>query len=166
MKIILKSLLIIILFTSCYTQRVAEKQVLKANFKHPLVTSGFCAVTFPVKEKTVTKTEFIKGETITKIDTLTVDCDSIVNNKDIDNKVLVKYRNIFRTDTIVKKETILKENTAKVTNLNLKISGLETENTQKQTVIDSLKKEKSKLFKWLIAFILATITLFFLIFKR
>ena len=50
-----------------------------------------------------------KGETIVKIDTITVDCDSIVADKKTNNKVIVKYRNVYKTDTIVKEKTIVKD---------------------------------------------------------
>lgn len=131
--------IIIIFFISCYSVRKAQKQVIKAHLTFPIVTSNFCAETYTIKEKTVEKTKFIKGETIVKTDTITVDCDSIVADKKTNNKVIVKYRNVYKTDTIVKEKTIVKENTAKIKNLQLQIKAKDKTINKKNKLISIMK---------------------------
>ena len=132
-------LLIIIIFSSCYSAKKAQKEVIKAHLTFPKVTSNFCAETFPVKESVIEKIKFIKGKEIIKTDTITVNCDEVVRDSKIDNKVLVRYKTIYQTDTIVKEKTKTIENTAKIKSLQLKIVEKETEIAEKQKTIDLLK---------------------------
>lgn len=154
-KKVISILIILIIFSSCYTAKKAQRQVQRANLEFPLVTTDFCAITFPIKEKLVEKIKFIKGEAIIKTDTLTIDCDSVVADKNKDNKVLIKYRNIYQTDTIVKTITIEKENTARITNLQIQIEDLTLIKKQNEKTI----KEKSIRIKDLWYFLVGSIAL-------
>tara|TARA_R110002126_G_scaffold39767_3_gene117648 strand:- start:10527 stop:11021 length:495 start_codon:yes stop_codon:yes gene_type:complete len=135
-------LAIILLLSSCYTAKQAQRDVVKADVNHPMVTSGFCAEKFPVKEKIIEKTKFIKGETIVKKDTITVDCDSVVSDTTQSNKVLIQYKTVYQTDTIVKEKIIEKENTAKIKNLALQLQAKEKIIQEKEAFI---KKQKGKI---------------------
>tara|TARA_R110000803_G_scaffold210835_1_gene284155 strand:+ start:25815 stop:26309 length:495 start_codon:yes stop_codon:yes gene_type:complete len=155
-------LISLILLSSCYTQKTAQRDVSKANIKFPIVTSEFCSKTFPVKESVKETVKFIKGETIIKKDTITVDCDSVVSDKTKSNKVLIRYQNIYKTDTIVKEIIIEKENTAKVTNLELQIKSRDKIIEDKDEVIED-KNQNIKLLKYfLIASILVALGLIFI----
>ena len=159
-------LLIIITFSSCYTLQKAQKQVEKAHSKFPIVTSGFCAETFPVKVKITEKTKFIKGDTIVKKETITVDCDSVVSDNTKSNKVFIKYKTIYQTDTIVKTKTITKENTAKVKNLELQVEKLEAIQKTNETTISNLEDKNSSLLKYLIFSLIANIVLVIIVIKK
>lgn len=136
-------LLLTILFSSCYSLQKAKKDLLKIESKHPQLIPKRCIEKYPVKEKIVEKTKFIKGETITKTDTLTIDCDEIVKDTIKENKVKIKYLNKFRTDTIYKKVIVEKEVTAKIDLLNVKLNKEKIKNTKLE---EQLKKEKK--YKW------------------
>lgn len=162
MKNFIQIVIILILFSSCYTIKTAQKQVIKAHLNYPETTSGFCAETFPVKENVVEKTKFIKGETIVKKDTVTVDCDSVVNDKNTSNKVLIQYETIYQTDTIFKEKIIEKENTAKTKSLQLQLKAKNKIIADKEDVI-SEKQQLIEMLKYgLIALIIAVLLLIFI----
>ena len=128
-------LIIVIFFSSCYSLKKAQKQVAKAHYRFPIATSNFCSETFPVKENIVEKTIFKKGTTIVKTDTISVDCDSVVEDKTSPNKVLIRLQKHTRTDTIFKEKIIVKENTAKIKHLELQIQSRDRTIQKKESVI-------------------------------
>jgi len=162
MKKAIPILIILTIFSSCYTAKKAQMQVHKANLEYPLVTTDFCAIKFPIKEKLVEKIKFISGETIVKTDTLKIDCDSVVSDKNKDNKVLIKYKNIYQRDTILKTITIEKENTARVVNLQIKIEDLNLINKENEKII----KDNNTLIEdlWYFIFCSVFLNVIFIIF--
>lgn len=135
-------ILVILTFTSCYTAKVAQKQVARAHVSYPEVTSGFCAETFPVEETVKETIKLIPGAEIIKYDTITVDCDKVVSDTLPDNNVKIKYKTIIRTDTIVKTKEILQENTAKVTQLELQLKASENKLIRSSEALTSETKKK------------------------
>lgn len=166
MKLFLQISIILIFFTSCYTAKQAQRDIIKADLNHPIVTSGFCAEKFPPKEKITERTKFIKGETIIKKDTITIDCDSVVSDKTQTNKVLVEYNTIYQTDTIVKEKIIQIENTAKTKNFELQIEKLESIKKQNEAKITELENSNSNLWKYLILSIIANVVLTIVVIKK
>jgi len=163
MKNLIQILIILIVFTSCYTAKQAQRDIIKADLNHPIVTSGFCAEKFPVKESVKETIKFLKGETIVKTNTVTVDCDSIVSNEKIDNKVSVKYNTIYRTDTVFKEKIVFQENIAKVSNLELKVKEKDKSIAEKDNKINDLKSDKRELTitSAILLFLLISVTVLF-----
>lgn len=152
------------MFSSCYTARKAQNQVQRANFKFPLVTTDFCSTNYPVKESVKEIIKTIPGKPIFKVETVLVDCDSVVSDKSIDNKVEFKYKTIYRTDTIVKTKIVIKEDVAKVTNLELKVKERDKAIIEKDLKINQLTKSNKELTITsiiLVLLLLLTIGLFF-----
>ena len=134
MKKVINLLMIVLMFSSCYTPKKALKQVVKAYINYPELMPDFCAKTFPTKDSTIVETKFIKGKEIIKTETITIDCDSVVNDADKTNKVLIKYKDILRVDTVFVHKTKTLRDTALEISLqnninNLKASLIEAENT-------------------------------------
>jgi hypothetical protein len=154
-----KSLLILIslFFGACYSLPKAKKQVQKAHLTYPIATSEFCAKTYPVTEKTIEKIKVIKGKETIKIDTIAIDCDSIVADKNKENRVFIKYLTTFRTDTIIKDKIIVKENTAKSESLKIQL--------QEKADIISKKEQSISIFKYLL-FLAVGLLLFIYYYKR
>lgn len=95
-------LLLMVVFSSCYTLQNAKRDLDKVNRNYPILTTEYCAKEFPVKK------EYIKGDTITKRDTVTTVGDSIPCPPQTDPTKLVKvkcpdqkivYINTHSTDT-------------------------------------------------------------------
>lgn len=142
-----KTLLILtILFSSCYSLQKAKKDLLKIEIKHPELIPEKCIEKYPVTEKVVEKTKFIKGETITKTDTLTIDCDEIVKDTTKENKLKIKYLNKFRIDTVYKEVIVEKEVTAKIDLLNIKLNKEKYKTTKLEEKIKKEKKYKYYFF--------------------
>ena len=103
---------------SCYTQRKAQRQVVKAQTHYPSLVANDCSLWYPIKSSTNTITKIVQGET--HIDTITC-----VEQK-LDTLLITKHITHFRTDTIAIKVTDTVESTsaifaASVENDNLKI---------------------------------------------
>lgn len=148
-------LLIIISFASCYTAKKAQKQIVRAHITFPEISVNFCENTFPTKDSVVEITKIIKGKDIVKYDTIKeIDCDSVVSDVDANNKILIRYKNIYRTDTITKEKLVYQENTAKTKNLVLENKRLENEifslKNQLKNETESRKKYRNYFFGLLI----------------
>lgn len=159
-------MIIVLMFTSCYTAKKAQRQVLRANLEFPLVTTDFCSTNYPVKESVKETIKIIQGKDIVKVDTVTVDCDSVVSDDKIDNKVLIKWKTIYRTDTIIKTKIVYQENTAKVTNLELKVKERDKSIIEKDTKIAQLKSDKKDLISTVMILTLLLLGTGYLFFKK
>lgn len=105
------------LSTSCYTQRKAERQVIKADVTYPSLVSGYCGKKYAPKTSTGnTEIQYLEGETIT--DTLIL-TDTIENTITV-VKTLVKNR----VDTFYSKRVDTVENTARISELQALNEGL------------------------------------------
>lgn len=68
----------LLLLTSCYTQRKAETQIRKADVTYPITTATFCASRFPVVPRTntvierTTDTLYQQGDTVVMGDTVVI----------------------------------------------------------------------------------------------
>lgn len=97
---------------SCYGPKQAQNQFAKAVAYDPLLPANYCAITYPVKEK------IIAGETVTKTDTIWGDGE-IIHHTTVerirDTVYVTKFvqGNTIR-ETIIRTDTVVKENTAAV----------------------------------------------------
>lgn len=89
---------------SCYTQRKAQKQVVKAQTHYPAMVASDCSLWYPVKSSTNTITRVVQGKW--KIDTITC-----VEQK-LDTMFVIKNITHYKTDTISVKVTDTVESTA------------------------------------------------------
>lgn len=148
-------IIILILLSSCYTVKKAQRQVIKADMNYPEMFTAYALKAYPTKDSIIEKIKVVKGADIIKYDTVKeIDCDSIVNDTIIDNKVLIRYKTIYRTDTIETIKKVFKENTSKVTNLNLQINRLEKEKENLKNQLNYETNTKKKYRNWLIGLIL------------
>lgn len=154
------------MFSSCYTSQKAQRQVLRANLEFPLVTTDFCSTNYPVKESVKETIKIIQGKDIVKIDTVTVDCDSVVSDDKIDNKVLIKWKTIYRTDTVFKEVIITQEDKALTKNLNIQLDILNKSIIEKDDKIEQLKSDKKDLIITVITLTLLLLGIGYLFFKK
>jgi hypothetical protein len=107
--------------------------------KNEPVLSELCSTRFPIKET------YIKGDSVVKYDTLWgLVTDTIVP----DPQVLV-YRDTVKvpklvTKTVTTRDTVVKENTAKVSFLNSQIEKLKEVNLKQSEMIGSLTTERDE----------------------
>lgn len=150
MKLI--SLLILILLSSCYTDKKATKQVVKAHAIKPKITANLCNSFYPIKDSIIKETNFIQGKT----DTVTfLSFDTI---HDTLNGVVyldrVNYKTIRKTDTVIKTHIQYKESTSKVRDLIYKNRDITNELTECKTSYNSLKSNRNG---WRYAFLIFVI---------
>lgn len=139
------------LSTSCYTQRKAQKEIIKADVTYPTVVSGYCGKKYPPKtSKGVPITTIIQGETVT--DTLIV-TDTVTN-------VITKYLTKYRTDTFRVNTTDTVENTAKISELQAIVDEMSVELSEANVKIAVLKQGKSN-WMWIAISLMAVIASWF-----
>lgn len=105
----------LLLLPGCYSQRKAERQVLKAQAHYPEVVANDCGNWYPPKETSVTKTEYKPGVTVYHSDTVRIDCDSVIKNGAGGNVVYLPCPpQSVRVDTFYTSSFTTVENTARV----------------------------------------------------
>lgn len=113
---------------SCYTPRIANKRVTKAQGRYPEVVAENCARFYPVKESTKIETIIKKGDTDTIFTDIYVDCDTVYSTKYQDRIVKVKTPHYIKNnDTIVVEKTVVQESTAKIEALTAKLNAATTD---------------------------------------
>ena len=132
-KIIVFSLLMLV--SSCsLPYKINKAKVLAVS--HPGDFAGFCAATFPVKEV------FVKGKDSIRTDTLFLRSDSVPCPPAADGRVIKipcpPQRTV--TKTIIRVDTLLKENTAKAQSLSNEINRLQ----QQSAVLTAKNKELAR----------------------
>lgn len=114
------SLCALLALSGCYSQRKAERQVLRAKAGYPEVVATDCGNWYPPKETTVTNTEYKPGVTVYHTDTVKVDCDSVVKNHAGNAVVYLPCPpQSVRVDTFYSVSVKTVENTARVEALQL-----------------------------------------------
>lgn len=108
----------LLLLSGCYTQRKAERQVIKAQAHYPQVVAAGCGNWYPPKETTITRTEYKPGVTVYRSDTVKINCDSVVKNGKGDNVIYMPCPpQSRRVDTFYTTSIQTVENTARITAL-------------------------------------------------
>jgi hypothetical protein len=101
--------------SGCYSQRKAERQVLKAQTRYPEVVATDCGNWYPPKEVSVIKTEYKPGTTVYHSDTVRINCDSVVRRGTGDGIVYLPCPpQSERVDTFYSSSFTTVENTARV----------------------------------------------------
>lgn len=124
------------LSTSCYTQRKAERQVIKADVTYPALVSGYCGKKYAPKTSTGnTEIQYLEGETIT---------DTIVLTDTIENTIkVVKTLVKNRVDTLYSKRVDTVENTARISELQAIENAMSVDLSESNVKIALLKKSRS-----------------------
>ena len=140
-----------ILFAGCATQRKAEK----FYKKHPVELAKKCATEFPVRDS------LIKGDTIINYDTLwglEYRTDTLISEPKIITETKTVTVPKLVTKYVTVRDTIVRENTAKVAALNYanrELSELNAKTSQKLVQVsaerDTFKHERNK---WKLRFFL------------
>lgn len=127
----MKYLIIILFFASCATQRKAEK----FYDKHPEKLAEKCATEFPVKDS------IIKGDSVIRFDTL---WETFTDTLISEPQVIVETRIVPKTvtKTVVVRDTIIRENTARVSVLGSQIAKLNEANQALNTKTHELSQER------------------------
>ena len=120
-----KLLLLLVLFGSCYSSKVALHEVNKAQSIFPAIVRNACISYYPTKDSVSEKITYLQGATDTFTKFIEVDCsetiffDTIINNVEvIKEKIVPKIVKVpcptatKRVDTFYKDKIISYENTA------------------------------------------------------
>lgn len=126
----------------CYSPNKARNQFAKAVTYDPALAATYCGITFPVKEK------FIPGKDSIRVDTLWSDGEIItrtVVERIRDTVYTTRYiqGNTIR-ETIIRTDTVIKENTASVEAERLNNKALTGVLASKTTEADTLRKSRNK----------------------
>lgn len=153
-------ILLAILITSCGVERKIRKAKAIA-YEHPKEFAEFCATVYPViptyvkgKDSIIEKTVTVKGDSIPCPENE----GKVTYVKCPDAKVI--YRDIYRVDTVVK------ESTAKLTDLNNKLSSVSNELIKVKQDYDKKSKLASNRLLWLIILGVLLIGSWYLLLKR
>ncbi len=141
-----------ILFAGCASQRKAEK----FYKKHPVELAKKCATEFPVRDS------LIKGDTIINYDTLwglEYRTDTLISEPQIITETKTVTVPKLVTKYVTVRDTIIRENTAKVSVLNSQIAKLQDVNLKQSEMIGSLttqrdeyktQRNKARLINWIL----------------
>ena len=140
-------LFLLIILTGCATQKKADK----FYAKHPELLALKCATTYPVKDS------IIKGDSVVHFDTLwETYTDTLISEP----QVIIETKIVPKTVTkwISRTDTIIRENTARVSFLNSQIEKLKEVNLKQSEIIGNLTTErddfKKARDKWKLRFFL------------
>lgn len=105
----------LLLLSGCYSQRKAERQVLRAQAHYPEVVANDCGKWYQPKESSVIRTEYKPGLTVYHSDTVRIDCDSVIKGGEGNGIVYVPCPpQSVRVDTFYTSSFTTVENTARI----------------------------------------------------
>lgn len=133
---------------SCYTQRKAQRQVVKAQTHYPSMVASDCSLWYPIKSSTNTITRVVQGKW--KIDTVTC-----VEQK-LDTMFITKHITHYKTDTISVKVTDTVESTASLFAATAENDLLKTE-LSKQKVVNSKVIGEKNIYRNILLIIIAIV---------
>lgn len=136
-----------VFIVSCYTQKKAINQSIKAYVHHPSEVAGLHSNWFPVQTKTVIEKEYIQGKDSLIIDTVTVDCEDVIH-EDVKIVKVPVVKNHYRVDTFKHKQIDTVENTAKVTAMEGEIGVLKIEVSKLESKIESKNNKLTFFISW------------------
>ncbi len=135
-------LLILSILAACNTEKRAIKQIAYIGQTRPNVAANYCASVYPARVETKSTIEYRKGNTDTLWQSLYVDCDTVIGETRI---VKIPYPvNISTKDTLIYRDSVFTENTAKIEALKHEADKLQTK------LIEAKKKAKNSLYGGLI----------------
>lgn len=157
------ALFIALFLSSCYPEKKAIKQSVKAYVYYPGSVAKLHADWFPTKDSVTTKTEYLAGDTISNTDTVTV--------RDTITKQTVKYITKTNTihDTVRHTEYKSIENTAAIKAAQYDTDKAKAENVKLEKKVSSVTTQRNT-WMWVaigfIVIVLGYITYFVISLKR
>lgn len=145
----MKNLLFLLLLSSCVTPKKAVDVLSRP--KNELVAAEFCALKYHVKDS------IIKGDSVIRFDTL---WETFTDTLISEPQVIIETKLVPKTvtKTVVVRDTIIRENTAKVSVLGSQIENLKGVNLKQSEMIGNLTTErddfKKARDKWKLRFFL------------
>ena len=161
----MKNLLFLLLLTSCVTPKKAV-DVLSRPKNEP-VAAEFCAAKYPVRDSIIRGDSVIRFDTLweTYTDTL-ISEPQVITETRIVPKTVTKW--ITRTDTIIRENTakvsVLNSQIAKLFDLNRNLSEKNTELTQQRDEYKS-QRNKARLINWIL-YVVIGLSIGFLVRKK
>lgn len=151
-----------VLLSSCYTSRVARKQVIKAQTNHPDIVASACALYYPPKDSQVISTQYIQGATDTLLQYVEVECPNLHDTiPGPVQKIKVPCPpSTHRVDTFIDHQYHYQENTAEVESLRSRILDYEAGTASLETQVSTKEKTIRYLGGLLAAFALSWIVYF------
>lgn len=137
-------ILLIILLSSCYSQKKAVRQVIKADTHYPAVLDGYCGQTRPPLDSTDVRVIYKEGKTI--VDTVTDTRLEIIN----DTVYKTEYKTVFkvRRDTIYKNTHRTEVNTGRINELERDNAALTATNISLSIKAENEQKRGDKWRLW------------------
>lgn len=102
---------------------------MKVERDHPNLLVDYCAKEFPVKSDTFRTVKYIKGDSVVTVDTVKVDCDTVIHDRIV--KVPVT-KTVYLTDTIERERLVVQENTAAAEKMRLRAVAAELNAAEQQ----------------------------------
>lgn len=112
------------ILSGCYSAKKATKDVIRARTYYPEVVLNFCSQIDPIVPSTHTEIRYLPGQDSLIFDTVTVDCEEVINEIEKIVKVPV-IKNHFRVDTFLKRQTDTFVDSRKVNALTIENGDLE-----------------------------------------
>lgn len=106
-------------FSSCHTVKSDTAKLSKIDYRHPLVPANFCASKYPPKDSTSIVKEYIQGEDVVRLDTVTEYQYETISDTVYATKYITKT--VTKTDTLRDTRYIKEENKARIVVLNAEI---------------------------------------------
>jgi hypothetical protein len=105
-------------FTACNGVKRTQRHLVRAHVLHPDLTAGACADWYPIQTHDSVRVEYKQGETVMRYDTVRVDCDEVTPDSTGRRIVYTPCPPCpTRTDTLLRTWTQVRENTARVREL-------------------------------------------------
>lgn len=160
----LACILAVLLLSSCYTSKVAKKQVIKAQTNHPAIVASACALYYPPKDSQVINTQYIQGATDTFLQYVEIECPA---TNDTTPGAVQKIKvpcppSTHRVDTFFDHQYHYQENTAEVESLRSRILDYEAGTASLETKLSTKEKTIRYLGGFLAAFALSWVVYFFM----
>ena len=148
-------LLLIGMFSACYTEKKFSKQLSKGVVRYPNTMSNTCASLYPNKVETIKELIYKEGSVDTIWEDLYLDCDTITEVVWKDRIVKVQVPKIIKkVDTLIDHQYHSVENTALVTSLKLKSDSLLSQVVSSQMDANEAQS-RSKLYFWIVIILIS-----------
>lgn len=140
----------------------AAKKIANVEQQQPQVLYNFCSTRFPPVTIDSTHTEYVKGETVWRYDTVTVDCDSVVSSPKSEGSKLSAPHIVripcppcpISVDTFKYYKFLAQENGAKVSALTIELN-----NAKQDNAVLSAKVHAKNIWLWVLGALAAVMVI-------
>lgn len=156
-KIVYSIIILVIFFSSCYSVKRMNNQVVKGYNTYPVEFTQTVSNLLPVKETTIRTVDTIykPGNTIFDTAYIKADCDTVKINKD--GKKIVYIPGKLRVDTVYinTKDSVIVKDTRELTAVTNKLNAANVQISKKDTTINIMKWSLISLGGLIILFLIA-----------